>query len=158
MPIKTVVGEAQMKTQFLKLVKTVVAPIALAIGIAAFSPVAALAQWHGGYSGGHGGYAAHSFAAPRNFGGGRGFSERGYGGGVRGGFYAGRPYYGGRGYYGGGGYYGRGYYGGRGYYAPCFSVGVYPYGYAAPTCNPSGFYDQYGNWQPYQGCEVPPGY
>ena len=150
-----------MKTQFLKLVKTVVAPMALAVAMAAFTPVAALAQGHGGYggghggySGGHGGYAGHSSAAPRNFGGGHGFAERGYAGGVRGGFYAGRPYY------GGGGYYGRGYYCGRGYYGPGFSVGVYPYsyGYVAPTCNPAGFYDQYGNWQPYQGCGVPPGY
>jgi hypothetical protein len=149
MPIETVVGKGNMKTQFLKLVKTVVAPIALVLGMAAFTPVAALAQGHGG----HGGYAGHSFAAPRNFGGGRGFTERGYGGGVRGGFYAGRPSY-------GGGYDGRGYYGGRGYWAPGFSVGVYPYGYGyvAPTCNPSGFYDQYGNWQPYQGCGVPPAY
>ncbi len=56
---------------------------------------------------------------------------------------------------------GRAYYGGRGYYGPGFGfgVGVYPpYGYAAPACNPTGFYDANGVWQYYPGCAVPYGY
>jgi len=162
MPLGKVVG-VYMKKEFLKVVKKVFAPVALVVGLAAFSPAAALAQGHEGghggghgYSGGRGGYSGggHSYAAPRNFsGGGRGHSGGGYSGGVRGGYYGGRGYYGDRGYYGGG------YYGGRGYYGPGFGFDVYaPYGYAAPVCNPSGFCDQYGNWQLYRGCAVPYGY
>jgi hypothetical protein len=65
-------------------------------------------------------------------------------------FRGGRAFYGGRGYYGGPGYYGPGF---------GFGVVVYaPYGYAAPVCNPAGFYDQYGNWQYHPGCAVPYGY
>jgi len=60
--------------------------------------------------------------------------------------------------YGGGGYYaaditaariyGRGYYGGRDI-MPRLRIGIIWRfdGYAAPACNPPGFYDQYGNWQ-----------
>jgi hypothetical protein len=144
--------EVVMKSGFLKLVKNVVAPVALVVAMAAFSPVAALAADHGGghgFSGGHGGFGGgHSFAAPSrgNFSGGHAFSAptREFNGGVRGG----REFYGGRAYYGG-----------RGYYGPGFGVGVYaPYGYAAPVCNPAGFYDQYGVWQVYPGCAVPYGY
>jgi hypothetical protein len=139
MLLERVVG-GNMKNELLKLAKTVIAPLALAVAMA-FSPVAAYAAGHEGghgFGGGRGGYnGGRSFAAPRDFGGGRG-----YYGGAPGGYYAGRAYYGGRGYYGLG-----------------FGFGVYaPYGYAAPACNPSGFYDGYGNWQVYTGCAVPYGY
>ena len=142
-----------MKDRFLSLTKTVIAPVALAIAMVAFSPVAAMAAGHGGggghaggFSGGHGfSGGGHSFSAPArgNFNGGHAFSApaRGFNGGVR------------------GGYYGGGYYGGRGWYGPGFGfgVGVYPsYGYAAPVCNPAGFYDPNGVWQLYPGCAVPP--
>jgi hypothetical protein len=103
-----------MKDRFLSLTKTVIAPVALAIAMVAFSPGAAMAAGHG------------AFSAP----------TRGFNGGVRG-----------------------GYYGGRGWYGPGFGfgVGVYPsYGYAAPVCNPAGFYDPNGVWQLYPGCAVPP--
>jgi len=131
-----------MKSRLLNLVRTALAPVALAVAIAAFSPVSALAAVRGGGHGGFGG--GHSFSAPaRGFTGGRNFS----GGGA---FYGGRGYYGGHGYYGGGGYYGPGL---------GFGVGVYaPYGYAAPVCNPSGFYAANGVWQYYPGCSVPYGY
>ncbi len=147
-----------MKKQFLQLVKTVLAPVALTVAMAVFSPITALAEGHGGghgFSGGHGGYGGgHSFAGPRggNFGGGRAFSApaRGFNGGLRAG---GGAYYGGRGYYGS-----RGYYGGR-YYGPGFGFGFYaPYAYAPRVCNPGGFYDQYGVWRVYPGCAVPYGY
>ncbi|HTC35946.1 MAG TPA: hypothetical protein VK724_21390 [Bryobacteraceae bacterium] len=142
-----------MKSGFLKMIKTAIAPLALVVAMA-FSPVAALAAGRGGghgfSGGGHaggfgGGGHAYSAQARGNFGG-RAYSApaRGFVGGARGGFYGGRAYYGGRGYYGPG-------FG--------FGVGVYaPYGYAAPVCNPAGFYDQYGNWQVYPGCAVPYGY
>jgi hypothetical protein len=158
-----------MKNGFLELVKWAFAPAALAV-VMAFSPAAAFAEGHGGshgfsggrgFSGGHaGGFSGgHSFSAPRgNFGGGH--VENHYNGGARfeggRGFHGGREYYGGHEYYGGRGYYGGG---GRGYYRPGFGfgVGVYaPYGYAAPVCDPAGFYDQYGNWQYYPGCAIPP--
>ena len=171
-----------MKQGFLKLAKTVIAPVAL-VAAMAFSPVGAFAQNRGGgHSGGRqggfngGGHSGgrqggfngggNSFSAQNrgNFGGGHAFSapSRGFSGGFRGG----RESYGGRGYDGGvrggrGFYGGRGYDGGRGYYGSGFGfgVGVYaPYGYAAPVCNPAGFYDQYGNWQYYPGCAVPYGY
>jgi len=140
--------------RFLKLVRWSFAPMAFVAAMAAFSPVSAFAAAHGGgrggFNGGHGGFnGSHSFAAPRgNFGGGHAFSApaRGFNGGVRGG----REFYGNRAYYGGRGYYGSGF---------GFGVGVYsPYGYAAPVCNPAGFYDQYGIWQVYPGCTVPYGY
>jgi hypothetical protein len=96
----------------------------------ALSPVAALAAVRGGGHGGFGG--GHAYSAPaRGFNGGRTFSG------------------------------GRAFYGGRGYYGPGFGfgVGVYaPYGYAAPVCNPAGFYDANGVWQYYPGCAVPYGY
>ena len=129
-----------MKHEVLRFVRAVIAPLALVVAMAAFSPVSALAAdrggGHGGFGGGHaGGFGnGHAFSAP----------ARGFGGGVRGGFYGGRAYY-----------------GGQGYYRPGFGfgVGVYaPYGYSAPVCNPAGFYDQYGNWQIYPGCAVPYGY
>jgi len=121
-----------MKSGFLKLVRTVVAPVALLVAMATFSPVSALAAGrggaHGGFSGGHGGIGGgHAFSAP----------ARGFNGG------------------------GRAFYGGRGYYSPGFGfgVGVYaPYGYAAPVCNPAGFYAANGVWQAYPGCAVPYGY
>jgi len=143
-----------MKNGFVKMVKTAVAPLALAVAMAAFSPVAALAAGHGGghgfsgggHAGGSGGGHAYSAPARGNVGG-HAFAApaRGFNGGVRGGFYGGRAYYGGRGYWGPG-------FG--------FGVGVYApyYGYAAPVCNPAGFYDAYGNWQYYPGCAVPYGY
>ena len=139
--------------RFLKLVRWSFAPMALVSAMAAFSPVSALAAEHGGgrgrFNGGHGGSNHRdSFAASRgNFGGGHALAPaRGFNGGVRGG----REFYGGRAYYGGRGYYGSGF---------GFGVGVYsPYGYAAPVCNPAGFYDQYGIWQVYPGCAVPYGY
>ena len=128
-----------MKKGFLNRFGKVLAPAALAVAMA-FSPVAALAANRGGgHAGGFGG--GHSFAAPSrgNFNGGRAFSAPA------------------RGFYGGG----RPYYGGRGYYGPGFGfgVGVYaPYGYAAPVCNPAGFYDANGVWQYAPGCAVPYGY
>ncbi len=73
----------------------------------------------------------------------------GYGGG----FYGGGRYYGGHGYYGGRGYYGPRHYGGG------FGLGFYAapgYGYAAPVCNPAGFYDQGGYWHYYRGCNAAP--
>jgi hypothetical protein len=124
-----------MKHRLLRLLKLAVAPVALIAAAAVLSPVSALAAEHGrgGFGGGHGGYSGgHAYSAPA-----RGF--RG-GGEFRG---------------------GRENFGGRGYYRPGFGfgVGVYaPYGYAAPACNPAGFYDQYGNWQYYPGCAVPYGY
>ncbi len=156
--------EVVMKKGFLNRFGKVLAPAALFVAMAV-SPVAALAASHGGghsggFGGGHGGSVGggHSFAAPSrgNSGGGRAYSAP-----ARGNFNRGNVYGGGRGFYGGGYYGGRGYYGGQGYYGPGlgFGVGVYaPYGYAAPVCNPAGFYDQYGNWQYYPGCAVPYGY
>ncbi|MGA2214429.1 MAG: hypothetical protein ABSH31_14230 [Bryobacteraceae bacterium] len=144
-----------MKSRFLKSVKTMLGPVALVVAMAGFSPESALAAarggGHGGFSGGHaGGGGGHVFSAPaRGFSGGRAFS----GGRVVNG---GRAFNGGRAYYGGSGYYG-----GRGYYGPGFGFGggVYaPYGYAAPLCNPAGFYDANGVWQYYPGCAVPYGY
>jgi hypothetical protein len=130
-----------MKNRFLKLVRTVVAPVALVVAMATFNPVSALAAGHGGahggFSGGHGG-GGHAFSAP----------ARGYSGG--------RSFSGGRAIYGG-----RGYYGGPVYYGPGFGVGVgvyAPYGYAAPVCNPAGFFTINGVLQPYPGCAVPYGY
>jgi hypothetical protein len=151
-----------MKKEFLNLVGKVLAPAALIVAMAVSPALAAeRGGGHGGgFGGGHeGGFGGgHSFAAPSrgNFSGGRTFSAP-----ARGGFDRGRDFDR-RGAYGGG----REYYGGRaehfgGYYRPGFGfgVGVYaPYGYAAPVCNPAGFYDQYGNWQYYPGCAVPYGY
>ena len=130
-----------MKNRLLKLAKRVVAPLALIGVMAAFSPVSALAAGRGGGRGGFGGHGGgHSFSAPaRGSNGGRGFSR---GGAYYGGHYAAPRYYGGG--------YGFG-----------LGVGVYPsygYGYAAPVCNPPGFYDQAGVWETYPGCAVPYGY
>jgi len=124
-----------MKKGFLKLVKGVLAPGALVIAMAAFSPVAALAANRGGgHAGGFNG--GHAFSAP-----------------ARGNFNRGNAYGGGRAYYGG-------HFAGPRYYGPGFGfgVGVYaPYGYSAPVCNPAGFYDQAGFWHYYPGC-APYGY
>ncbi len=112
-----------------------------------------------------------------NNGGGRNY----YGGGQNfnsGRSFSGRDYYGGRGYDRGRNFEGdrgrgwdrdRGfrdrddrfrYNGGRGY-----SFGFYgaPYYYSAPyydrgSCNPSGYYDRWGNWRYYPGCYVDPYY
>ena len=140
-----------MKMEFLKRVKMLIAPAALAVALMAFSPAAAVAANYGGhgFGGGHGG----------GYSGGRSFS-----GAVHGNFRVG-PSYGGRGYYGGHAYgapfYNGGgrYYGGRGYYGRGFGFGIYAspgYGYAAPVCSPAGFYDQRGYWHYYGGCFVPP--
>lgn len=152
-----------MKQGFLKLVGKTLAPAALVIAMA-FSPVGAFAANRGGgghgggFGGGHaGGFnGGHSFSAPArsapargnvggNFNGGRNFSapSREFNRG-------GREFSGGRAFYGD-----------RGYYRPGFGIGVgvyAPYGYAAPVCNPAGFYDAYGVWQLYPGCAVPYGY
>jgi hypothetical protein len=138
-----------MKNRLLNLIQKAVAPAALVVALATFSPVTVMAANHGGgFNGGHEGRSndGHSYAAPNrgNFGGGHSFTEhrdvrenfnRGYGGReYRGGYDRGRGY-------------------GRGF---GFGVGVYPsYGYAAPVCNPAGFYDQYGVWHFYPGCAVP---
>jgi hypothetical protein len=141
-----------MKNGLLSLIKNVVVPVALVTAMAAFSPITAMAANRGGHEGGRGGFSGgHSYAAPSrgNFGGGRGFSAPR--GNVSGNFNRGNAY-GGRAFYGG-----REFYGSRGY-GPGFGigVGVYPsYGYAAPVCNPAGFYDQYGVWHFYPGCAVP---
>jgi hypothetical protein len=142
--------ESVMKTEFLKRVKLLAAPAALAIAMLAFGPSAALAAEHGGhgYGGGHGFSGGHSFsgAVHGNFSVGRSYGGRGY--------YAGRPY-------GGSFYNGGRYYGGRGYYGPGFGFGIYAapgygYGYSAPACSTSGFYDQRGYWHYYPGCIAPP--
>jgi hypothetical protein len=152
---KGVVG-GYMKQELLTTIKKVLGPVALAVAMAVFSPIAALAGDHGGghaYGGGRGGFGGgHPFAAPSrgSFGGGRTFSSPGSRGfnGIRG-----REYYAGSGYYGGHGYYSRGYYG------PGFGIGIYaPYGYAVPLCNRVGFYDRYGVWRVDPGCAVPYGY
>jgi len=154
-----------MKNRLGKLVRTVVTPLALVAAMAAFSPVSVLAASHGGGGfGGHGGGGfgghggGHAYSAPsRGFSGGRAYSAPARG------FSGGRAYSApARGFSGGGAYYGGrvGRYGGPGYYGPGwgFGVGVYPYGYAAPVCNPAGFYDAAGNWEFYPGCAVPYGY
>ena len=136
-----------MKNALMKWTKKLVTPVALLMALAVFSPTGAFAAEH---NGGHG------------FGGGRGggFSDgHAFSGG---GSYGGRGYSGGRGY--GGPFYGGGrYYGGRNYYAPRYygggsGLGFYAgpmYGYSAPVCNPSGFYDRGGYWHYYPGCAVP---
>lgn len=137
-----------MKNSILKWVKTLFAPLALAIAMAAFSPSAVLAEGHyggHGFGGGHGG----SFAGGHSFNGGGSHAARGY----YGGHGYGGPAYGGGRYYGGRGYYGPRYYGGG------FGLGFYAgpgYSYAAPVCNPAGFYDQNGYWHYYRGCIAPP--
>jgi hypothetical protein len=147
-----------MKNKITKLTKVLFASAALLVGMAAFTPTTALAAEHGG----------HGFSGGRSggFGGGHSFSGGGSYGGR--GNYAGRGYEGGRGYYGGrgyGGFYGGGrYFGGRKYIAPRyygggFGLGFYAgpsYRYAAPVCNPSGFYDQGGYWHYYPGCAAAP--
>jgi hypothetical protein len=147
-----------MKNGLLSLIKNVVAPVALVAAMAAFSPVTAMAQNRGGHEGGRGFSGGHSNAAPSrgNSNGGRAFSERGNDRGVSGNFNRGNAYVG-RGEFRGNRDFRGGYYGGRGY-GPGFGfgVGVYPsYGYAAPVCNPAGFYDQYGVWRFYPGCAAP---
>jgi hypothetical protein len=142
-----------MKNKITELTKVLFASAALLVGMAAFTPTGAFAAEHNGgrgYGGGHGG----------GFSGGQSFSG--------GGSYGGHGYHGGRGYEGGRGsgssYYGGGrYYGGRNYYAPRyysggFGLGFYAgpsYGYAAPVCSPSGFYDHGGYWHYYRGCAAP---
>jgi hypothetical protein len=138
---------AIMKSTFLKRVKMLCAPVALGMAMTAFSSTTALAAEHNGGHGFGGGHAG-------------GFGGHSYGGG---GSHVGGGYYGGRGsggsFYGGGRYYGgRGYYGPR-YYGGGFGLGFYAapgYGYAAPVCNPPGFYDEGGYWHYYRGCAAPP--
>jgi hypothetical protein len=114
-----------MKNRLFRLFGKSALPTLLAGALLAFSsPVAALAQGHGG---GH--------SAGRSFSG----SARGFSGGGR--AYAGGRGYGGGYYRGGGGYYGGGLYLGLGVpyaYGPA-------YGYA-PAPAPCGFYDQAGYW------------
>lgn len=106
-------------------------PTLLAGALLAFSsPVAALAQGHGG---GH--------SAGRSFSG----SARGFSGG-------GRAYPGGRGYGNDGRGYGGGYYRGGGFYGGGLYLG---YGYA-PVPAPCGYYDQAGYWHAGVGCYTGP--
>jgi hypothetical protein len=136
----------------------------LAVGTLLFvlSPSAALARDHG--EGGHGG--GFSGGGNRGFSGGgnRGFSGGGNFGNHSGGqrFSEGRSYNGGeRDYSRERGYYGRGGWGDRDRY---YRGGGLYFGYGAPSyhypgsCNPAGYYDQWGNWQPYPGCYVNPYY
>ena len=150
-----------MKNGLLILIKNVVAPVALVAAMAAFSPVTAMAQNRGGHEGGRGFSGGHSSAAPSrgNSNGGRSFSERGSDRGFSGNINRGNAY-GGRGEIRSDRDLRGGYYGGRGYRPGFgFGVGVYPsYGYAAPVCNPAGFYDQYGVWHFYPGCAAPSPY
>ena len=144
-----------MKNTHLKRAKMLFAPVALAIAMAAFSSTTALAAEHQGGRGFGGGYGG-GFSGGHSYGGGGSQEGRSYheGKGSGGGFYGGGRYYGGRGYDGGG----RGYYGPR-YYGGGFGLGFSAapsYGYAAPVCNPPGFYDQGGYWHYYRGCAAPP--
>jgi hypothetical protein len=133
------------------------------------SPSAALARGQSG--GGHGSSGGHGFARGGGFSGGgnRGFS----GGGNFGNHFGGQRFSEGHGYNGGGrdysrerGDYGRGGWGDRDRYysggGPYFGYGApYVYGpshYYPGSCNPAGYYDQWGNWQPYPGCYVDPYY
>jgi hypothetical protein len=160
MPFERVL-EAVMKQGFLKLTQRVIAPLAIVVAMA-FSPVGAFAQNRaGGHAGGRqGGFnGGRSFSAPSrgNFNAGHGFSAPNRGN-FSGSFNHGDSYRGRENY---SDHHFDGDRGARfgGYYRPGFGVGVYaPYGYAAPVCNPAGFYDQYGNWQYYPGCAVPYGY
>jgi hypothetical protein len=136
-----------MKNALLKRVKTLFAPVGLAIAMAAFSSTTALAAGHyggRGFGGGHGGgYSGHSYGARAPQEGHGYYGGHGYGG----------PVYGGGRYYGGRGYYGSRYYGGG------FGLGFYAapgYGYVAPVCNPPGFYDEGGYWHYYRGCTASP--
>jgi hypothetical protein len=154
-----------MKFGFLNLIERSTLPALLVGSLLAFSSAAPLlaqergSGGHGGGSGGHsssgGSAVGHSFSgggsAGRSYGGAqrgssggeRSFAERGnFQGGDR--AYRGDRDYGRRGYYGGG--FGYGYYGGP----------VYGHPYGAYGCDPAGYYDQFGNWQPYPGCYVAP--
>ena len=132
-----------MKFGLLNLIKKSTLP-ALLVGslLAVSSPLPLLAEGHGG---GHGGGGRSFGGAQRGFsGGGRNFSERGnFRGGERE-FRGHRDYDRGRDY--GGLRFGYGYYG-----APAWGYSYSPYG-----CDPAGYYDQWGNWQPYPGCYVAP--
>ena len=133
-----------MKNRLFGFVKKAVAPVVLVASMAAFSPVTAMAAERGF----HGGRAPAQADRGRGFQGngdrGRGFQgnvDRGRGFreyGDRGRDFRGRPGY---------------FVGPR--YRPGFSFGVGVYPYTAPVCNPSGFYDQFGVWHFYPGCEVP---
>jgi len=146
-----------MKNRFGKLIRKVVAPLALIGMLAAFNPASAFAAGRGGFGGhGGGGFSGHGGGFAGNggsFGGHSGnFGGHAFSAPARGGFEGGHGFYGGGGRYVAPRYYGRG---GLGFGV---GVGVYPsygYGYAAPVCNPAGYYDQYGNWQPYPGCAWP---
>jgi hypothetical protein len=137
-----------MKSTLLKRAKALFAPVALAIAMTAFSSTMAFAAEHQGghgFGGGHGG----GFSGGHSYSGGGSQEGRGFNGGHG---YSG-PLYGGGRYYGGHGYYGPRYYGGG------FGLGFYAVpgsGYAAPVCNPPGFYDQGGYWHYYRGCAAPP--
>jgi hypothetical protein len=146
-----------MKNRLSNLVKKAIAPVALVVAMAAFSPITAMAQNRGGREGGRGGERSNAASNRGNFNGARSFSDRGH---ER------------------GGNFNRGnqfserrsdsrfrddrdFRGDRGYNRPGFRVGVgiYPsYRYVAPVCAPAGFYDQWGNWQYYPGCVSPYGY
>jgi hypothetical protein len=121
-----------MKNRLFGILRKSALPTLLAGAVLAFgSPVAAMAQGHGG---GHAG--GRSFS-----GGARGFSGGG----------GGRAVYGGRGY-------GGGYYRGGGYYGGGLSLGFgVPYAYGSgygyvPAPAPCGFYDQAGYWHAAPGC------
>lgn len=144
----------------------------LAAGIALFAmnPSAAFARGGGGGHGGGFGGGGHSFSGGGGFSHGGGFSigagrlgGRGFSGGSNFGHaYGGRNFSEGHGYYGGRGY------GYGGYYGPGWGGGLYfglgaPYAYAPDyyypgVCNPGGYYDAAGIWQPYPGCAVYPYY
>jgi len=148
----------------------------LAIGavLFAFSTSAAFARDHGGGghgSGGHGSSRGGGFS-----GGGEHFGNRGFSGGNYGNHFGGQRFSGGREFNGGARFYGgdRGYdrsYSGRawGGYDRNYRGGGLYFGFGAPYvygpnyyypggCDPAGYYDQWGNWQPYPGCYVDPYY
>jgi len=120
---------------FGKSARPTLATMAVGALLAFSSPVAALAEGHGGGRGFSGG--AHGFS------GGRGFSE------------GGRAYYGGHDYgrgYGGGYYRGGVHYGGGLYLGFGAPYGYGPaYGYA-PVPAPCGYYDRAGYWHAAPGC------
>jgi hypothetical protein len=160
---------------------------ALVLGtfISVLSPVAVLAQNHGGGGRGNSGGERRSgggqnFSGRSNNGGGRSFNGGGRnfnGGGQNfnsGRSFGGRDFSGGRSFDRGRGFEDRGrgfdrdrgfrdrdrdfrFYGGRGYGFGYYTA-PYSYGYAPGYCNPAGYYDRWGNWRYYPGCYVDPYY
>jgi hypothetical protein len=125
-----------MKNRLFKIFGKPALPMLLA-GVLLFagSPVAALAQGHGGHSGGGRSFSGSSRGFERG-------NDRGFSGGRR---YYGGSYYRGRGYYGGGLYLGFG--------APYAYGPAYGYGYApVPAPAPCGYYDQAGYWHANPAC------